>query len=448
MTMKTYLLICFMFIQGVSLQSMEETDSHDSHVRQQEWQQNIKKMSDDFYIGKMADKGPYFIMERIDEKSANHQRLKFWQKFADDEKKYHDIYKKDYWANERVPNEKGRGFLSFSDRSDRLSDALDSFKISMGYSKDNELWICYASRKLAKSSLEISHDDIELAFTLMTTKDAPMTTHMGINRSFNYLINAIKERELEKDTSNYLFPVHGNLSVPLHSFAAKVMKIIYPEKVYMITSPVHKMKKILENALPKKDCFEGDNITMYEEQIRAFYENKKKSKPDLFPSLKIKKTMEDLSKEIENLKTYISDKTQSMFDRKKAKDTLNNKKNQFDQEDINLMEIEEAELGQILEEFFQTIPTTSSSPLIHISKGWSTRSNNARLKILSPDRKSVVFDHDQAQQIVHIGTKIFKGAETKQFDWFYHSHMRMFANPYLTVSLDALANASPLVPVK
>ena len=92
---------------------------------------------------------------------------------------------------------------------------------------ENEVWIAYVKNN-------ITHQ-IEMCFTVTTQKNVPVTTHMGIFRA-NYSSNRMEQTR--------------GLSLLLHSFAAKAMRSIYPEKQYMYTDSIGDMKKILIKSIP------------------------------------------------------------------------------------------------------------------------------------------------------------------------------------------------------
>ena len=107
-----------------------------------------------------------------------------------------------------------------------------------------DIWIIYVTDQLIEINNEQADDEtvydhIEMYFTLFIDQVSPITTHMGISRNSKLLYKFTKHK------------VHKKLSLYLHSFAAKISQIIYPEspKYYMITSPVESMRVILENEM-------------------------------------------------------------------------------------------------------------------------------------------------------------------------------------------------------
>jgi len=89
----------------------------------------------------------------------------------------------------------------------------------------NEYYIAYARG---------DGDSIELVFSVSTHPLVPITVHMGITRSFRYLL---EERPLHRD----------GLSLQLHAYAGRYFAQ-RRGKLYMTTRPVPKMLEILEKA--------------------------------------------------------------------------------------------------------------------------------------------------------------------------------------------------------
>lgn len=264
------------------------------------------------------------------------------------------------------------------------------------FSKNNELWICYATPRKISKAQDINKDQVEIAVTVLTTPEAPMTTHMGISRSFKYLLNASEEMHLrqilndasdedlkkynfQRPTSQINYPLHRNLAMQIHSFAAKVMKLRDPKKIYMINSPTPPMRTIMKKALPNK-TFVGDNVSMAKEIV------------DQSSSL----SRSDRRKEIAKVANEIKFNKESSPIRK----TLN------------------PGADNLLPEVLQ---------------------------IYNKNRNQVVFEYrkkDNNQEAVIIGKEKFTGPDVKRFNWFLYGHMNL--QPYATVDLEALAAYSPL----
>lgn len=91
-----------------------------------------------------------------------------------------------------------------------------------------------------------------------------MQMHMGIQRGFQYLVRTLGDLAR---TDGGPVPAehlpHPNLSLSLHSLAARVMLMREPGRLYMITAPVDGLRQMLQKALPK-DSFAGSTLTQAE----------------------------------------------------------------------------------------------------------------------------------------------------------------------------------------
>jgi hypothetical protein len=114
-----------------------------------------------------------------------------------------------------------------------------AFRASLKYYNniDTEIWVAYAASKPFTEPNEIDEKSIEMFTTVATSKNSAFTSHMGITRSVD-LFQGIK---------------HKGLSLQLHSFAAYIMQERYPEKKYMIHTPVAVMREILFKAFYEKN---------------------------------------------------------------------------------------------------------------------------------------------------------------------------------------------------
>lgn len=129
-------------------------------------------------------------------------------------------------------------------------EGISSFPASLNYYKTNDVWVAFATRNSIKSAdfkLNLT-GDIEMAVPVMTNKDIPFYTPMGIFR-------AVEFYESKKHRSK--FSVHKNLSMDLHSFVAQAIKAVYGNKDYLITKPVPTMLKIMEKNLSSKTMWIG-----------------------------------------------------------------------------------------------------------------------------------------------------------------------------------------------
>lgn len=101
-----------------------------------------------------------------------------------------------------------------------------------------DLWVVCASLEPFGENAPIPSDKIEMYYTISTAINAPFSSHVGISRG----AQMIKTRMQSKEE---LSP-HKNLSLSLHSFGASFIKTCYPEKLYMITTPMIAMREIME----------------------------------------------------------------------------------------------------------------------------------------------------------------------------------------------------------
>jgi len=109
-------------------------------------------------------------------------------------------------------------------------------------------WVAYATHTDVlddQTNSALMEKSIEMVVTV-STKDGPFTIHHGITRIGTYM--------LAKQVR------HPRISVGLHAFAAKVMLMEYPKKIYMMASPVKGMKRILQKNLKAGTYFIGDNL--------------------------------------------------------------------------------------------------------------------------------------------------------------------------------------------
>lgn len=240
----------------------------------------VRKVSDTLFVG-APESGPYFVMERIDGGVADYKdRIKFWREFARNEVKYVSFgfkegmgeYEKRYKdRQDTLPkgfpkvHKEGkyfnlRGGISSFERViesalGETGDEGDAFfpKVHPSPVRLPNIWVCYASRRPILSASDVTIDDIEMVVTVIDWPEAPFVKHYGISKSFHYLMNHDSSRK-------EAYPLHpNNLSMNLHSFAAKVMLLINPAKLYMITPPLSTMAQIMKDSL-KDHVYVGDSL--------------------------------------------------------------------------------------------------------------------------------------------------------------------------------------------
>ncbi|MCC2646501.1 MAG: hypothetical protein K0R02_566 [Rickettsiaceae bacterium] len=185
---------------------------------------SIKHSNNNRYIAKKDDL--FFVLERV-----TWQNIDFW---------------KDYANHEYNISVKGMGIPH------NISDPVHSFQKGLVYWNSDHVWIAYATKKnMSKADTTLNIDgDIEMCFTVMTNENVPFTTHMGIFRAAEFYQNGL--------------PMHKNLAMELHSFAAKACQVAYGsveyiKKEYMITQPVDQMREIMAKSLPKEAVYIGDH---------------------------------------------------------------------------------------------------------------------------------------------------------------------------------------------
>lgn len=201
----------------------------------------LSKISDDLYTGKVNDSF-YLAMERVGDKNVDD-----WYGYAQNQQ-------------ERITAERALdpGGVEYFER------VIESYKY-MIIKPQNEVWVAYASDKKVQKKAQLKDSDdvkhIEMFVTVITTPEALLTTHMGISRSYEAAIAANRVKQ-------------PNQSMHLHSFAAKVMKQRYPNKVYMMTAPMDVMRSLFIKNLPADSIFLGDDS--YQKEIEIIEKDHKK----------------------------------------------------------------------------------------------------------------------------------------------------------------------------
>ncbi|MBT6528501.1 hypothetical protein HOL34_00100 [bacterium] len=182
----------------------------------------INKISNDLYESKIED-DLYFVMERLSHK--NHYK---WEMLI---KEWMRLLRLDYKGLEKMN-----------------LDGVGSFLISIKYFDSADVWIAYASNKFVKTPRNFNEETVEMAMTVTTSSDAPLTTHMGISRSPFFQATYLRKNKKQ----------HKRISAKLHSFAANVSIMRDASKKYMITRPAPKMRELLGKAFPN-NSYIGDS---------------------------------------------------------------------------------------------------------------------------------------------------------------------------------------------
>jgi hypothetical protein len=106
------------------------------------------------------------------------------------------------------------------------------------YTNPNHLWVAYLMPESCQDNgREYGKwmDNIEMFMSVVTSTDARVVSHMGISRSI-----AAAKRRMTKEGKGQV-----NMSILLHGFAATCTAILYPEKLFMLTTPNSTMRGIL-----------------------------------------------------------------------------------------------------------------------------------------------------------------------------------------------------------
>lgn len=172
--------------------------------------------SEFYHLNSQGREGLHFYMIKVNESNVD-----FWQKFS-------------------TAQENNYGWIGFK----------PSYDIGLRYT-DTESWVSFATNKeLQNPDLPTKQDQqaIEMVVTMLTSKNAPFITDMGISTS-----------------SLFTGTRHEKLSMPLHGFTAKATMQDHHGKYYMITAPTQNMAKIMRQTAPKgkifTDASKSDNDT-------------------------------------------------------------------------------------------------------------------------------------------------------------------------------------------
>ena len=186
---------------------------------------NKRKINSELYYLKQAEDF-YFYMVKITGKNAH-----IWKEYALKQREIAENYQGNDIATKKA--DKGiKGFLPSLDCHDQ---------------NFTETWVAFVSNKLWLNKNKIDYSAIEMFVSMMTSKHAFFTGHVGITRSVSY--NGVKNEDL---------------ACSLHSFIAQVtLKRYKHNKEYMINVPASRMREILIKRFTSKgkasDIFIGDN---------------------------------------------------------------------------------------------------------------------------------------------------------------------------------------------
>ena len=139
-----------------------------------------------------------------------------------------------------------------------LGDGIYSFKSSLDLKKcmdKYDIWIAYA--RVNNTTIDNDEydnhdksDDIIIYCTVIINNESLVSTHMGISRAHKTFAQQNR---------------HINLSIELHSFMAKISKMLYPQVEYIVTKPADAMRQILvKNLEPMSELW----VVSYAERIK------------------------------------------------------------------------------------------------------------------------------------------------------------------------------------
>lgn len=194
----------------------------------------IFKINEDLYVAKLPEKDFYFVMQRIRGTSPA----------------------KDFWRNtaKSVLNIHKEGNFSTAG-SNRFNELMNN----TNFDRD-DVWVAFLSNQMMPP---YASRNVRIFVSVVTRPGALMSTHMGISKV---------------EGKNQMFPGFNtppNISMPLHSFAAKVTHMLYPSVRFMVTTPVGDMVRILTKAIPSHALHLG---TVKEYHIRGMYLESRTSK--------------------------------------------------------------------------------------------------------------------------------------------------------------------------
>lgn len=216
------IFVSFILLWLCHIPTLTATESlHPSPITQ-EWMHKVKKVSDSFYIGKIPGKKLWIVMEHIKDEPTRQQWL-------------------DYIRTQNNP----RAFFHLPDFTlDGILHAklvLEQVNISK-----NDVWMAYVTSNpdphpILQGAGYAFANDIKMFVTVTSSPNALITSHMGISLS--------AEGSTDKEAKG--------ISMDLHSFGAKVMKMLNPARSLMVNAPNILMEMIIGKAMPKGTVFVG-----------------------------------------------------------------------------------------------------------------------------------------------------------------------------------------------
>ena len=176
------------------------------------------RLDSDTFCMKVGDE--YFHMVRLIE-----HRIERWRSFTIDQQQLATSY-------------------SGADLSRTLADkGFKAFLSVLEYATCADVWVAYAADQPMVELDETNHSSVEMFVSIITSRGARFTGHMGIGRAMSY-----------RGTR------HPALSTRLHGFAARVTLMVEPSKSLMLTVPASRMREILLKALSENAGIQAAQI--------------------------------------------------------------------------------------------------------------------------------------------------------------------------------------------
>lgn len=418
--MKKYLFVLVALSVPFFIDAVNAVDSLDTEAP--DFKKGVRKINENLYTCEytLPDKEKiHFVMERTDTNVPN-SRIRFWREYVKAENENFSWYANMCFRGE-VP--RGKGFLIQNPMTAPLNSGMYSFESSVNnHSLDNQLWIAYTSTKDIEKAEDITRDEIEMAVTVLTDKDSPMVTHMGIGRSYHYLLGAAEALRKGKDG----FKLHSNLSMFLHSFAARVIRMTDPEKLYMITSPIPAMRHIMLKALPQH-AYMGSTFHKAREL--------RDSMPKSAEYQSMMAALQKLDEEKKCSREQINSLDDDTLEAQQKEEELTKARNEKDQLSRTLWKamcaLEIKEINETAEKLKSEM-TVTTSPIHETRRPFV-------LEIFDKKRENVVFSSEGKgdSRVIKVKNQVLTGEDTQRFDWFEHRDLGI--NPYVTIDLDALS---------
>lgn len=185
----------------------------------------IQKINDQLYAAQWPEKGLYLVMEKV-----NHNNIDFWREYANTQTRMAGSFQAMYGI--------------------KTAEGSDHFKsvLATDAYKNHDLFVAYAtttdpfSEDSENISKKTKFNNIYIFVSIISKPNAILSSHLGI---------ALALFSLD--------PKHRKqgLSLPLHAFAARVMRMRNPALRFMINAPAPAMEAILYTKLPREKLFIG-----------------------------------------------------------------------------------------------------------------------------------------------------------------------------------------------